>query len=105
MKDKEPEKNPIFSLGTTRLVFLGGFCIISLLILIYAIGILFNNIELERLKSLEGFILWFAPLVFGLKLGDALIEYKEEESDDKVDIALGKKTINEKNTHDTNGVF
>lgn len=81
----------IEKIGTTRLAFLGGCCLITLLILIYAIGILFNSIELERLKSLEGFILWFAPLVFGLKLGDALIEYKEEESEDKVEIALGKK--------------
>lgn len=81
-------------IGTTRTAFICGCILVGLLTLIftfiYAIGF-FLNLDLEKLDSLKGFILWLAPLIGGLKLGDAIIEYKEEESEDKVDIALGKR--------------
>jgi hypothetical protein len=64
--------------GTTRFVFFWGYMLFFLMAMIRVIGT-FTPIDLERIKSLDDFVLFFAGIVSATKTGDKIVELGEKK--------------------------
>lgn len=68
--------------GTTRLIFFWGYMIFFFMSLV-RLGSTFVDVDLERVRSLDNFILAFAGIVSATKVGDKVVEMQENKFIDK----------------------
>ena len=75
--------------GTTRFVFFWGYIVFFIMAMIRVVGT-FTPVDIERIKSLDNFILMFAGIVSATKTGDKIVELGDKKRPQAVEAEVQK---------------